>query len=258
MEIGISLISMNQYLKNTTDYYNKRFTENKFVITDNEILRWKIIEKHLSQLLPKGPASKITILDFGCGTGWLSSYLSKYGEVTGVDISNKSIDAAKNKYSRINFIHLDASSGNQIEELIQNKFDIIVSSEVIEHIKEQREYINNIFSLLKDNGSFIMTTPNGKWKKNYFFGYRKNWGQPYEFWITKIGLRNLVHHKFKEYSIKTFGSNWIFNVKSYGLPDLLGNRIIRKTLEILHVKWLYESILNQLGFGLYLIITGKK
>jgi len=48
-----------------------------------------------------------TILDVGCGTGYLTACLSQYAPTIGIDCSKKSIDIANNKYSKkgLCFLH---------------------------------------------------------------------------------------------------------------------------------------------------------
>jgi 2-polyprenyl-3-methyl-5-hydroxy-6-metoxy-1,4-benzoquinol methylase len=40
------------------------------------------------------------ILEVGCGTGWMSAALSKFGKVTGVDLGSKIIETAQKKLPR--------------------------------------------------------------------------------------------------------------------------------------------------------------
>ena len=66
---------------------------------------------------------KISILDFGCGTGYLLQYLLRKGfngSYTGIDISEKIINFAKykNTYKKAQFIKI-----NLLEKSLKKKFD---------------------------------------------------------------------------------------------------------------------------------------
>jgi trans-aconitate 2-methyltransferase len=107
-----------------------------------------------------------TILEVGCGigtqTGLLAEYTYGFGKVTAIDISAKSINYAKNhlkKYSNIDFL-----IGNIVEMRLEinDKFDVIILPDVIEHIPT--EVHNKLFSILrsviKDNGFVLIHIPN--------------------------------------------------------------------------------------------------
>jgi SAM-dependent methyltransferase len=107
----------------------------------------------------KDTTSKIPlrILDFGCGIGRNTEFLKEYfskAEITGCDISKKSIQFAKRKNPKCSFFILDREN---IEYNNQN-FDIIFTSCVFHHIEPElrKETIDNIYNMLKPNGEFYI------------------------------------------------------------------------------------------------------
>ncbi len=111
------------------------------------------------------------ILDVPCGSGYGTKLLSLKGaEVKGVDISKKAIGHAKEFFSddKNSFIVGDMEKLNEV--LPENgNFDVIVSFEGIEHIKNAEIFLDEIKRLLKKDGRFIISTP------------RKPHGSPYHF-----------------------------------------------------------------------------
>jgi SAM-dependent methyltransferase len=247
----------DDYLTITKDYYNNRLgkehAHDNFHMED--WFRWEAIESVIKKQL-HSTSTELTILDYGCGTGWLSNLLSKYARVTGIDISEKAILSAANKYKHIRFFSFDASS-KELPELKQEKFDIIVSSEVIEHVQDQKKYIDNIIQLLKPKGLLVLTTPTGEWKKQYFYKDRSEWGQPFEFWLTSKELKNLMQENLHAVHIRSFNSSGLLCLKSFGIFNLIGNRFILKGIKILGMQKIYYKLLDNCGFGLYLILTAK-
>lgn len=53
--------------------------------------------------------------------------------------------------------------GNMEDYDFSKKFDIIIAGDVIEHVDNQGLFLENIKKHLKDDGYFILTTPNAKW-----------------------------------------------------------------------------------------------
>jgi 2-polyprenyl-3-methyl-5-hydroxy-6-metoxy-1,4-benzoquinol methylase len=82
-----------------------------------------------------------SVLDIGCGIGALAYDIAakiKGSKVTGIDIENKNIENAIRKYKsgNLEFIHGDA-----LKELPDKKYDILVLSNVLEHIKKRVEFL---------------------------------------------------------------------------------------------------------------------
>ncbi|MEO5570066.1 MAG: methyltransferase domain-containing protein, partial [Bacteroidia bacterium] len=168
---------------------------------------------------------------------------------------DEAINKAKQNFPDIDFICLDAAADLH-QSLQYKKFDLVVSSEVIEHIVLQQDYLNNMTSLLAANGKLILTTPNAKWKSHHFYKDRVHWAQPYELWLSESDLLKLTEGKLNNRNISTFDANWIFDYSSFGIPQLFGNRLLRKMLALFNRKQEYLRYLEKKGYGLYLLMEG--
>jgi ubiquinone/menaquinone biosynthesis C-methylase UbiE len=100
------------------------------------------------------------VLDIACGSGYGSRILKDNGaiRVIGIDISQNVIDYARNKYNtnKLDFIKGDITN----IDFPNNFFDIVVSFETIEHLKNYREALLEIKRVLKENGLLIISSPN--------------------------------------------------------------------------------------------------
>ena len=108
----------------------------------------------------KFPLKGLKILDIGCGGGLISEPMTRLGaEITGIDASNKNIQVAKlhAKKTNININYLNTVPENLD---LQNKFDIILNLEVVEHVENLDLYLSSCFSLLKPKGIMFTATIN--------------------------------------------------------------------------------------------------
>mgnify|MGYP002682424234 CR=1 FL=1 len=97
------------------------------------------------------------ILDIGCGVGTISLLLASWGnKVEGIDISSIAIDSCKNSAKllnlekNINFKQFDFKDYKE-----NKKFDFIICLEVIEHLENDREALQKMFTFLKPSGKLI-------------------------------------------------------------------------------------------------------
>ena len=123
-----------------------------------------IKEKLISyfNLNPKSqkPLEKINILDIGCGGGLLCEPLKRLGAtITGIDASKSNVEAAKLHAKKmdlnINYIHCSPENLK-----LKNKFDVILSMEVVEHVSNVDLFIKNCSALIAKNGVMFVATIN--------------------------------------------------------------------------------------------------
>jgi 2-polyprenyl-3-methyl-5-hydroxy-6-metoxy-1,4-benzoquinol methylase len=115
-------------------------------------------------MMPSGCALKIA--DLGCGNGFLSGVFAAMGhDVTALDSSREGTAIAKKRYPSLN-VHC-LSVYDEIGEIIGRDFDVVISSEVIEHLYDPRTLLKNAREILKDGGMLILTTPYHGYIKNF-------------------------------------------------------------------------------------------
>ncbi|HXQ32933.1 MAG TPA: class I SAM-dependent methyltransferase, partial [Anaerolineales bacterium] len=96
------------------------------------------------------------ILDFGCGSGWLTNILAMFGPTIGVELSPKTVETARQRFPAAEFEASDVFKW----EHAAGSFDVVVSQEVLEHVDQQALYLELAANLLRDKGFLILTTPN--------------------------------------------------------------------------------------------------
>ena len=111
-----------------------------------------------------GPGARV--LDAGCGNGFKAGELLARGcEVVGVDPSESGIAIAREKYPAGRFEQLTVDH-QMLEKLRCAPFDVVISTEVIEHVYVPRSFVAACFDALKPGGRYILSTP--------YHGYLKN------------------------------------------------------------------------------------
>ena len=100
------------------------------------------------------------LLELGCGEGRgieeLQSLVSSY---TAVDKIREVIERLGKEYAEVKFIQANIPP---LADLKDNSYDFVVSFQVIEHIKKDRLFLEEIYRVLKPGGKCIITTPNRK------------------------------------------------------------------------------------------------
>lgn len=101
---------------------------------------------------------KTKVLEIGCGTGTMISIpLASLGyDVLGIDLDKKSIDFANsvNPHANAEFICCDVAELN-------DSYDVIILSEVLEHLGEPGNLLKACHGILTTKGVLIVTVPNG-------------------------------------------------------------------------------------------------
>lgn len=101
------------------------------------------------------PNNNKSLLDLGCGIGFMTSFFSRKCKVYGVDISYNSLKLALDNDKRTSFINADAL----LTPFKDNSFDYVISSEVIEHIEDGCSFVKELKRITKYNGIILLSTP---------------------------------------------------------------------------------------------------
>ncbi|GAB5464675.1 MAG: hypothetical protein Kapaf2KO_01110 [Candidatus Kapaibacteriales bacterium] len=184
------------------------------------------------------------ILDVGCGGGWMAKAMHNTSNtLTSMDLSEINVEKVLDKYPSDKHHGIAADSINH--PFRENSFDIIVASEVIEHVERPTLFLSSLARTLKPNGSIIITTP-----------YKENIIKETCIHCNGITPRNAHLHSFDEHiltSIAPSGTKATYQIfgnkalmmaraykifgklglKPYSAIDTLANKIIKKPAHIL-------------------------
>lgn len=134
--------------------------EERFIL--NKKNRGNIIyNEHLIRYcLAKRLVYNKVVLDIACGTGFGTKILAlaQAEKVVAIDIDEEAIKKAKKENFCENIVY-KRGNAEKLEEK-DNFFDIIVSFETIEHLKNHDKYLSQLKRVAKDEGLVLISTPN--------------------------------------------------------------------------------------------------
>lgn len=111
-------------------------------------------------LAPFGLKDK-RVLDVGCGLGFFSEHLLYHGAiVTATDIGPTLVQQTRDKLGCDAVV---ADALNLVDQFGTNAFDIVVSSECIEHTPDPQRAVAQMLQVLKPGGYLSLSTPNLVW-----------------------------------------------------------------------------------------------
>ena len=169
-----------------------------------------IIKKVLLNLFTKDEWKNKKVLDIGCGLGIFTEFFLKMGaQVTALDVSKSVILANKTRNPKAKFV---CQNAEEIE--LRERFDLIFAKDLIEHLKNDQKFIQNLNKYLNQDGIILLNTQNSH-SFNYLFqnsiarskgNYQwKGWDPNHYRFYSRITLKKLlVKNGF--IPIKWFGS----------------------------------------------------
>ena len=173
------------------------------------------------------------VLDLGCASGHIGAYLKDHlsCKVLAVDMDEENVELSKKR--GVNTILGDLETDECLKRLVEytesnTKFDNVICTEIIEHLKSPELFLEKLKQLIKTNGKVIISTPNiAFWniRLKLLFG---------NFDYKEIGILDETHLRF--FTNKTFR-----------------NLLLKKNYEIIEFHYLYTHY-QDLGFYIMRII----
>jgi len=145
---------IEQFYKTHQNFYLERYNRKKISKLKRSEKDIKRIQKFLKS---KCNFSKISLLDIGCGCGFLLKSASDIGwDVCGIDISESEVKYAKTQFG------VNAKVAHFPEEvnLPHYFFNVITMFDLIEHLPNPFKGLKKCFHLLYPGGFLVIGTPN--------------------------------------------------------------------------------------------------
>ncbi len=109
-----------------------------------------------TRLLRMLPPNIETIIDVGCGNGYMDFLLAqKKIAITAVDISEESINKFKEVAEKYSIKQICAD----FFTLNLNGYDLVLSQEMIEHIEDYQAALNKLYTFVKPGGFGLFSVP---------------------------------------------------------------------------------------------------
>jgi ubiquinone/menaquinone biosynthesis C-methylase UbiE len=171
--------------------------------------RRDILIKLITDLAIKKESS---ILEIGCSGGALMAELVKMGytNLTGIDISQSAIDLSRER----GMVNVSVMDGANLE-FKENSFDLLLASDVLEHIENEEAALREWRRVLKPGGIIVIFVP----------AFNHLWSQ-----------HDVVNHHFRRYSMKRLThvvehSHFIIKRRSYWNFFLFSPTLLVRTIQ---------------------------
>ncbi len=146
----------------------------------------------VARRFPQGLTGK-QVLDIGCGNGLCFRLFQERLGLTaddyhGLDIDDKSLEAA----GRMGVRHRHRGFfGAEFAARHQQAFDVVVSTEVVEHQTDPRGFFSALFQVVRPGGWIFLTTPN---RDRFFLRWREVQGDMPPHHFLRFNRRFFLHN----------------------------------------------------------------
>lgn len=169
------------------DAVQDQYDGDYYVFNQQDARRWsRTAQLYIEQLLPLEQSAGRTLLDIGCARGDLLAIARERGwHVQGLELSASASRQARREHG----LKIHTGTVEQHAATL-GTFDVVISSDVIEHVMSPTSFVTSIRGLVRTGGTAIVETPNwgSAWRR--FGGSR---------WL---GLNRFHLFFFNEYNLR--------------------------------------------------------
>jgi len=242
---GVPPISDQQRFWNEWNAAHREGAKYDAVAADPESRRRaEVVLEWLGRLRLERPS----ILDVGCGSGWLSERLAGFGVVTAVDLADEVIARARARLPHITF---HAGDFAQLP-LPPASFDVVVCLETLSALPHQAPFVEHLARVTRPGGYLLLTV------HNRFVYERRDDVQPLapgqvRRWMTRAEVKDLLkpHYRLMRFrTVMPAGHRGVLRiVNSYKINALLGLVLSERRIALAK---------ERLGFGTTMVVLARR
>jgi glycosyltransferase involved in cell wall biosynthesis len=197
------------------------------------------------------------ILEVGSGIGNLTAHLLAYDIVIATDLDQEALSALKNRFQDFENVYVKHFDLNATipRDLIDARIDTILCCNVLEHIQNDRFALQNLHSLLPENGILILLVP----AHRFAYGTLDTALEHYRRYNSRELSRLLTSSGFDVLKVRHLNflglTGWFVNSRILKRRLLPASQV--KLMDFLVPYLDFESRFN-LPFGLSLLIVARK
>jgi ubiquinone/menaquinone biosynthesis C-methylase UbiE len=160
----------------------------------------------------------MNILDLGCGTGEatleIALRLEGTGKVIGLDLSEKMIEVAKQKLTKLAFTNVNFIVGRASDLDYDGYFDYVLSTNAFHHFNNKIEVFFKVWKALKYDGIFLVQDICDDFILMRFLDYLGKLGEKAHVGsTTSEGMRDLlISANFSEVEVKILKLSWFWRI----------------------------------------------
>lgn len=166
------------------EYFNKIASRRDFWLKKSKYYH-KQLEQFLKFVIPENEP----VLDIGSGSGDLLASLKPKNGV-GIDIAEKMVEIAKNKYPQVKFVVGDAQNLP-----IQDKFRYVVMSDLVGNLEDIQKSFGELHKVTDEHSRVIITSYNYLWEP-WLWVMEKlglKMPQPKQNWLSRSDIEKILH-----------------------------------------------------------------
>jgi ubiquinone/menaquinone biosynthesis C-methylase UbiE len=227
------------------DYWNTKTRSG--VIDPNSY--WGRLRTFAHQEVNSLPVVKPSVIEIGCGTGWLAEGLVGIGSYLGLDLSPKAIEEAQTRVPGARFLAADVLQWDPQGE----RFDVVLFIDALTSFRDQPLAIAKIFDLLQPGGYLVLAS------LNPFVFSRISWvGAPGEGqvrkWVTRSDLRAMLQSA--GFRVVKFFTKMRAGDK--GILRILNSPKLNRLAQIVIPEAWITSAMEGCGLGQFFIVVAQR
>ncbi|MBU4580260.1 methyltransferase domain-containing protein [Patescibacteria group bacterium] len=140
----------------------KKYNPDKYHRSSNLIVKFIENKRVLEIIKQLNLKNNDKIIEIGCGAGNIMERIKTGKELWGMDLSDFMIELSKKRKYHIPVKFIKGNAENLPEEIVNNKFDKIYCSEVLEHVEDPAKVFGEIKKISKNDSIIVVSIPNEK------------------------------------------------------------------------------------------------